>query len=133
MITEIFHINLATVVTVLFLATGLTVNVAAIIVPIVVAVVLFSIIFVVIKCTKIQRSAGPAGSSRVNEVPLQSLPYTIEDPPTTQFLSQNTEHVDFPHPHPVPLATAPDQLPSSTDYPPQGATNMAVEDGNVQV
>ena len=101
--------------------------------PIVVAVVLFSIIFVVIKCTKIQRSAGPAGSSRVNEVPLQPLPQTMEVPPTTQSLFQNTEHADVPHPHPVPLATAPYQLPSFTDYSPQGATNMAAEDGTVQV
>ena len=93
-------------------------------VPLVVAVVLFSIIFVVIKCTTVRRSTGPAGPSRVNDVPLQTLPHSVEIPPTTQALSAlpaasqplppNTELV--PLNYPEPFATAPDPPPTSTDY-----------------
>lgn len=109
---------------------GSSVNVAAIVVPIVVAVVLFSIIFAVIKCTKINRSAGPAGSSRVNDVPLQPLSEAHLLPTIVPSLSSGTQQVDVPLPHPNP-ATAPDELPPSTDYS-QGFTNFAEGGGYVQ-
>lgn len=88
---------------------GSNVKVAAIVVPIVIAVVLFSIIFVVIKCTKINRSAGPAGSSRVNDVSLQPLSDATVVPTIAPSLS-------------------PDQLPPSTDH----FTNFTVEGEYVQ-
>lgn len=109
---------------------GSSVNVAAIVVPIVVAVVLFSIIFVVIKCTKINRSAGPAGSSRVNDVPLQPFSDAPLLATIVPSLSSGTQQVDVPPPHPIP-ATAPDELPPSTDYS-QGFTNFAEGGGYVQ-
>ncbi|XP_022795753.1 bone morphogenetic protein 1-like [Stylophora pistillata] len=109
---------------------GSSVNVAAIVVPIVVAVVLFSIIFAVVKCTKINRSAGPAGSSRVNDVPLQPLSEAHLFPTIVSSLSSGTQRVDVPPPHPNP-ATAPDELPPSTDYS-QGFTNFAEGGGYVQ-
>ncbi|PFX28545.1 Tolloid-like protein 2 [Stylophora pistillata] len=109
---------------------GSSVNVAAIVVPIVVAVVLFSIIFVVIKCTKINRSAGPAGSSRVNDVPLQPFSDAPLLATIGPSLSSGTQQVDVPPPHPNP-ATAPDELPPSTDYS-QGFTNFAEGGGYVQ-
>lgn len=102
-------------------------KVAAIVVPIVIAVVLFSVIFVVIKCTKINRSAGPAGSSRVNDVPLSDTMVVQTIAPS---LSPGTLQVDVPPPHSIPL-TAPVQLPPSTDHS-QGFTNFTVEGEYVQ-
>ena len=124
-------------------------------VPLVIAVVLFTIIFVVIKCTTIRRSPGPAGQSRVNDVPLQPLPHSIQLPPpstqtllsnaergpglpqqsipspaTSQALTPNTE-IASPH-YSEPFATAADPFPSSTDYS-QGVTNMSLGDGNAQL
>lgn len=100
-------------------------KVAAIVVPIVIAVVLFSVIFVVIKCTKINRSAGPAGSS-----PLQPLSDATVVPTIAPSLSPGTMQVDVPPPHSIPL-TAPVQLPPSTDHS-QGFTNFTVEGEYVQ-
>lgn len=109
---------------------GSNVKVAAIVVPIVIAVVLFSVIFVVIKCTKINRSAGPAGSSRVNDVRLQPLSDTMVVQTIAPSLSPGTLQVDVPPPHSIPL-TAPVQLPPSTDHS-QGFTNFTVEGEYVQ-
>lgn len=109
---------------------GSNVKVAAIVVPIVIAVVLFSIIFVVIKCTKINRSAGPAGSSRVNDVPFQPLSDSTVVPTIAPSLSPGTMQVDVPPPHSIPL-TAPVQLPPSTDHS-QGFTNFTEEGEYVQ-
>ena len=107
-------------------------------VPLVIAVVLFSIIFVVVKCTTIRRSTGPAGASRVNDVPLQ--PLRVEIPSTTQTLSAssaapqssppNTELV--PPYNPDSFATFSDPPPTYTDYS-QGVTNLALGDRTAQV
>ena len=105
-------------------------KIAAVVVPIVVAVVLFAIIFVVIKCTKITRSAGPAGSSGANEVPLQPLAQSTEivatpeliPPPSSQSLFSNTE--DVPPSYAASLST-PGPHPTSTGYSP-GVPNMTM-------
>ncbi|CAH3017542.1 unnamed protein product [Porites evermanni] len=68
-------------------------NAAAIAVPIVIAVVLFAIIFIVIKCTKVKRSATPTGSrstTTTNVVSLQTFNAPI---PTPQLPPQNTEEI----------------------------------------
>lgn len=68
-------------------------NAAAIAVPIVIAVVLFAIIFIVIKCTKVKRSATPTGSrstTTTNVVSLQTFNAPI---PTSQLPPQNTEEI----------------------------------------
>ncbi|KAM7440594.1 hypothetical protein ABFA07_010278 [Porites harrisoni] len=68
-------------------------NAAAIAVPIVIAVVLFAIIFIVIKCTKVKRSATPTGSrstTTTNVVSLQTFNAPISTP---QLPPQNTEEI----------------------------------------
>ena len=77
--------------------------------PIAIAVVLFTIIFIVIKCTKVKRSAAtPTGSrSTTNVVSLQ----TFNAPVTaTQSPPQNTEEI-------------PPSYQEATDHT-QGVTNM---------
>ena len=112
-------------------------RVAGIVVPLVIAVVLFSIIFVVIKCTTIRRSTGPARPSRASEVPLHLL--RVELPPTTQTLSAssaahqssppNTELL--PPSYQESFATFSDPPPTSTEYS-EGVTNLAVGDRTAQ-
>ena len=116
---------------------GTRVNIAGIVVPLVVAVFLFSIIFVVLKCTTIRRSIGPAGPSCVNDVPLQ--PLRVEIPPTTQTLSASSAAPQSSPPNtdlvplynPESFATFSDPPPTYTDYS-QGVTNLALGDRTAQ-
>ena len=120
-------------------------------VPIVVAVVLFAIIFAVIKFTKITRSAGPAGTSGANEVPLQplsrspefSLPPGQAVPSSSQTISPNP--VVAPPSQSLPsdiegaqsffiessVATSSGTPPPTADHS-EGITNMAMECGSSQ-
>ena len=113
-----------------------TVKAEAIVVPIVVAVVLFAIIFAVIKCTKITRSAGPAGTSGANAVPLEPLPQSSEIAPTPEVVPPLSSQSLFPNTEDAPpscagtLSTASGQHPFSTDYSPD-VPNMAIGDGAV--
>ena len=108
-------------------------------VPMVAAVVLFGIIFAVIKCTKITRSAGPAGTcTGANEAPLQPLLESTENDPTPELVPPASSQSFFPDTEDVPpsyeesLSTAYDPHPSSTNYSPD-VTNMVREDGTVQL
>ena len=123
-----------------FVISAETVKAEAIVVPMVAAVVLFAIIFAVIKCTKITRSAGPAGTSGANEAPLQPLPQSTENDPTpelvphassqSQSFSPDTEDVSSSYEE--SLSTAYDPHPSSTNYSPD-VTNMVREEWTVQL
>ena len=136
------------------------VKAVAIVVPIVVAVVLFAIIFAVIKFTKITRSAGPAGTSGANEVPLLprshstefslppgqavpsssqtispnpvvALPLTVlAPPPPSQSLPSDIEGAQ-PFLIESSVATSSGSPPPTADHS-QGITNMAMECGSSQ-
>ena len=68
-------------------------NAVAIAVPIVIAVVLFAIIFIVIKCTKVERSATPTGSRSTTTTNVVSLQTFNAPVPTPQLPPQNTEEI----------------------------------------
>ncbi|CAH3196661.1 unnamed protein product, partial [Porites evermanni] len=85
-------------------------NAAAIAVPVVIAVVLFAIIFIVIKCTKVKRSATPTGSRSTTTTNVVSLQTFNAPVPTPQLPPQNTEEI-------------PPSYQEATDHT-QGVTNM---------